>query len=509
MTARNRPLGAALLLSMCLVGGAAGAARGVAPAKAAEVCPSGGQPVGSLSVGRGLFWEGEYVDTETSEGDCTYEYELQVGDGDRLRVALNVFHDYRTDRANNEGIHPDAASGRDFQLEVLDGSGNELDIFDESRIEGTTDGNGYSVELFLCFNRSEGEFCLPREFAATEFKFEDGDRGKALERSSTGLWKIRVRPAGDIRGWKFRLRAKLEKTPTPAAIEPVKEAQLPNLRAIPPFELTFCEPIVSEGFLVAREPLCGKASDGLHPTQEHSATGRGLRFSAGPENIGEGALDLRQHPGDATNTPTKRSAYQRLYSPDADGDGYAEPAECDPASFDCKAGELEFHQDHAHWHYAGFFYYELFEVADPRLALNENNLGSSTPGSKVGFCPSDDGLADWGRFFQERRYRWEMDRFDREAEPGASCLSLTNPMMGLSSGWGDFYEWQRAEQFVPFPVNTDGSPKPGFYLLRATVDPERQIRESNEKDNVGFAYFEVPPNGEPINIIERDYGTGL
>ncbi len=132
-----------------------------------------------------------------------------------------------------------------------------------------------------------------------------------------------------------------------------------------------------------------------------------------------------------------------------------------------------------------------------------------SPGSKVGFCPSDDGLADWGRFFQERRYRWELDRFDREfsGDPTPTCLSLTNPLMGLSSGWGDFYEWQRVEQFVPFPED-DGSPKPGFYLLRATVDPEDQIRESNEKDNASFAYFEVPTDQRlPIRIIERDYGT--
>lgn len=203
--------------------------------------------------------------------------------------------------------------------------------------------------------------------------------------------RIKVRPAGDILGWKFRLRAKLEKAPTPEAIAPVNQAQLPNLRAIPPFELTFCEPLISEGFVVAREPLCGTHSDGLHPTQEESETGRGLRFSAGPENIGKGALDLRQHLGDPANTPAKRTAYQRLYFSDADGNGYGEPAECDAVTFDCKAGTLEFHQDHAHWHYEGFFHYELFAVTDPSRPLTETNLSSGTPGLKVGFCPSDDG----------------------------------------------------------------------------------------------------------------------
>lgn len=497
----------AITVAALMTYAAPGAPYAVGPAEAAEDCPSVPHPVGSLSVGRALFWDGEYVDTETGEGACTYEYELQVGDGDRLRVALNVFHDYRADRKNNEGVHPDAASGRDFELQVLDANGNG--------ISRTTDESGYSTEVFLCFNRSPGDRCLPREFAATKFKFED-DHGEALERSSPGPWTIRVSQAGDVLGWKFRLRAKLEKAPTAEATAPLTQPQLPNLKAIPPFELTFCEPVVAFGFAAGREPFCGPASDGLTPQEQADAgADRGLRFSAGPENTGEGALDLRQHRDDPRNTPDSRIAYQRLYSPDADGDTYAEPAECSSNSFDCEAGKLEFHQDHGHWHYEGFFLYELFLVADPSLPLNKRRLTSSTPGSKVGFCPSDDGLADWGRFFQERRYRWELDRFDREGEPLPQCLSMNNPMMGLSSGWGDFYEWQRVEQFVPFPVTDSSSnlesahpkPAPGFYLLRATVDPAGQIRESNEKDNASFAYFEVPADGGPIRIIERDYGT--
>ena len=315
--------------------------------------------------------------------------------------------------------------------------------------------------------------------------------------------------------FRFRLRAKLEKAPAADATAPLTQPQLPNLKAVPPFELTFCEPVVAVGFAAGMTPLCGFASDGL-TAQEQSATGRGIRFSAGPENAGDGALDIRSHRDDPSNTPASRIAYQRLYSPDADGDTYAEPAECSPTSFDCEAGELAFHQDHAHWHYEGFFLYELFEVADPKSALNKRRLSASTPGKKAGFCPSDDGLADWERFFQERRYRWELDRFDREGEPGATCFSLNNPLMGLSSGWGDFYEWQRVEQFVPFPVKADGSPKPGFYLLRATVDPAQRLRESDENDNASFAYFEVCDrgagaatdrcNGGPIRIIERDHG---
>ena len=76
--------------------------------------------------------------------------------------------------------------------------------------------------------------------------------------------------------------------------------------------------------------------------------------------------------------------------------------------------------------------------------------------------------------------------------------------MGMSSGWGDFYEWQRIEQFVEFPVNLDGSPQDGYYLLRSTVDRDHKIRESNEDDNEGYVLFEV--NSGRITIHDSDYG---
>lgn len=49
-------------------------------------------------------------------------------------------------------------------------------------------------------------------------------------------------------------------------------------------------------------------------------------------------------------------------------------------------------------------------------------------------------------------------------------------------------------------------PREGFYVLRGTADGDKQIVESDETDNVSYAFFEVSENGK-VELIERGYGT--
>lgn len=483
-------------------------------------------PTYTLGVGNHAFWDGDYVDTSTGDGCDNCEWKLALADGGaRLRVALDLILDYRRDAAGNvsgenEGVHPDASEGRRFKLEIFDGEPSESTlIFSGSTLifSGSTE-QGYSIELFLCFNKQPGEPCIP-------FRFDNGlpcdqnaayncealaGRSKALTRSSGGVYTVRVTPDGDAWGWRFAMRAKLESAPP----TPSNAPQLPNLRAIPPSELTFCEPKIAVGFFAGSMPVCGSESNGLTDQEEadliaeEAETGsikplhRALRFSIGPENVGDGFLELRTHPEDPRNLPTRRIAFQRIYYPDGTA-----------VTPDREVGTLEWHESHLHWHFQ-FFRYELYEVTrvHPNKPWKKIKLGERSFGNKIGFCPSDDKLADWHRFYQLSLDKWVDDRVEEDGpEAGIGCSSINRVIMGMTPGWSDLYEWARVEQFVEFPINADGSPRAGHYLLRATVDATLEgpgpLAESNENDNTSYAFFKVADGR--IVLIKSDYGPGL
>jgi hypothetical protein len=228
---------------------------------------------------------------------------------------------------------------------------------------------------------------------------------------------------------------------------------------------------------------------------------RGLRFSAGPENVGDGSFEVFVRGEDAF-VPSgdglqRKPAYQRIHN----ASGLClEAGACDTRV----AGFVEFHETHGHWHYL-FFKYELFEVTGPGRAPHK--VSERGQGSKAGFCPGDERLADWDRFFQRRRFFWNDTRGEEDfVHAGLPCLNPDTPMMGLSPGWGDEYEWPRVEQFVAFPVDpyNPAVPKDGRYILLTTVDAEDRIAETDEQDNAGFAIFDVK-NGQ-ISVVRRGYG---
>ena len=72
-------------------------------------------------------------------------------------------------------------------------------------------------------------------------------------------------------------------------------------------------------------------------------------------------------------------------------------------------------------------------------------------------------------------------------------------MLGLSTGWGDVYRWQRPGQFVDFDGQGDG-----YYVVQAIVDIAHNV-EGTQNDNVSYAYIHIV--GDRIDIIERGLGT--
>ena len=470
-----------------------------------------------LGVGEQMFWDGEdgkgqYV-PPCQDADCpSYEVAKLVtsGGGARLRVGLDLIID------KDGPLHPNARAvpepgepkGRAFRLQIINDQGIVVE-------EEVTD---YSVELFLCFNRDlDGDGTVERHEMCETWRhnpqlcdaelfpnlcIQQSAYATSLAGGSEGSWTVKVIPENNS-GWAFRVRAKLEAAPDAPASQP---EFLPNLRAVPPFDLTFKEPLVSAGFFVGHTPVDGdgftdqeKADYIADVTIEEgaaagaaAANAKAIRFSAGPENVGPGQFEVRGSP-EHLDSEGNYIAYQRTYNPNG---SFAQ---------DREAGALEYHSEHGHFHY-NFFLYELYQLTrtHPTKPWKKIKLGERLEGDKVGFCPSDERLADWELFFQDRRLRWDQDRIKEFPRGNLSCISVEAPRMGLSVGWGDLYEWARVEQYIVFPTNADGSLRDGYYLLRATVDGEGKVVESNEDDNTSYALFKVT-NGV-ITIIQRGYG---
>ncbi len=283
-----------------------------------------------------------------------------------------------------------------------------------------------------------------------------------LKNPVPGLYRIEV-GTNDATDSSFRVRAGLfdeRKAKGPVRFTP------PNLTVTPPFEL---------GFIAPANPLNGAwppddlnpplAVGPIHPmscavdeTQESGAT-RCLRFSSGPMNEGLGPFHILLSSGGV--------AHQRLYRSDG-------------SYVDREAGTHSFHTTHLHEHYTDVLFYELYR-ADPKRKVLEA-IGT---GTKSGFCPADQLLANWRSFANSEPY-----------EASSDCSSS----VALSTGWGDVYRWQRPGQYVPFP-NAGG-----HYVVTATADVHGWVRETSERDNVSYAFIEV--QDEDIQILERGRGRG-
>lgn len=299
--------------------------------------------------------------------------------------------------------------------------------------------------------------------AATETNSGQYNTEAVVIQPKAGLWTIKV-STGDATDSAFRMRARLEPKPR---VDDSRRLTPPNLGVIPPFEF---------GFVAPANPLNGSwPPDDLNPplqvgpvapvscaADEMAEDGaiRCLRFSAGPTNAGTGPFHLLLG-GDG-------KVQQRVYR--ADG-----------SSFDRTAGEYEFHKTHAHNHYKDVLTYRLFKVID-RSSGDFEEVGR---GVKSGFCPVDQAFADWRSFGQAAAFSTAGD-----------CDST----MGLSTGWGDVYRWQRPGQYVEFGDNPDG-----LYVVRATADIKGNVLESDETDNSGYALVRIA--GSEIETLER--GRGL
>lgn len=298
---------------------------------------------------------------------------------------------------------------------------------------------------------------------------------------AAGTWTIVVVPATATDAT-FRMRAKLEGATLKAA---GNRRLLPNLRAVAPYEF---------GFVAPANPLNGAYPPdtvnppldvaGVHPLScaldemiEDGAQ-KCLRFTTGPMNTGEGSFDMRFTHVDDVLAGAEPRMWQHVHKADGTVDVL-------------DGGTYSFHRTHAHYHYDDILSYELFKVVDPAAGT----LVAAGVGHKSGFCPADQLIGEWSVFTQS-----PSGTFGEGDTAVGSCSSPTNGALGLSTGWGDVYRWQRPGQYVDFGTNTDG-----LYVVRATVDLDNRVLETDEDDNAAYGYLQIV--GERVMLLER--GRGL
>jgi hypothetical protein len=264
-----------------------------------------------------------------------------------------------------------------------------------------------------------------------------------IDHPDAGPYTVKV--AGD---GTFRLRAKLEDEPRrPAVAVP----ELPNLQAMPPWDLTFAFPVTNGTTDPPQSLPTPGGRVGCHAEELPAA--RCLRMAFGVRNTGRGPMDLFLGPGGETED---RLLIQRIYSSDG-------------SATDRDAGMAKFHTSHAHYHHDKAIGLELLKM----------DGSAAAPVHLKGFAHRNELLREWSMFHPT----WDTDGF------------------GLTAGWGDYYEWDRPGNFVDFGLNPDGR-----YVLRLTADPVGGILESNEADNVGYSVIEVA--GEQVTLLESGRGTG-
>lgn len=268
-----------------------------------------------------------------------------------------------------------------------------------------------------------------------------------------GTWRIEV-VAQEVADSRFRLRATLERKKPSLGSGPV----LPNLQVLPPHAASFLMP-VTNGTTADRQmgvDIAGRQA--CHPEEnaEDQAI-RCLRFAFGIRNTGLGPLELH----DRGTMGTDRALFQRIYRPD-------------DTFYEEEIGIARYHKTHGHYHHHDAVALQLFAITDPKTGKMEPS------GDKhfKGFAHRDELLREWDRFYPTR----------------------IKSGFGLLPGWADIYEWDRPGNYIDFGLNGDG-----LYMIRMWADPRKGAFESNEKDNVGYTYFEVA--GSEVTLLEAGRGS--
>ncbi|HWO94280.1 MAG TPA: lysyl oxidase family protein [Dehalococcoidia bacterium] len=180
-----------------------------------------------------------------------------------------------------------------------------------------------------------------------------------------------------------------------------------------------------------------------------------LRFTTMSWNAGAGPFEIVPGQTDADS----QLVYQRIYRADGSYD-------------DRPAGRFVFHPQHQHMHFDNYATYALYSVDAGDTYRTE---------SKTSFCLRD-----------SRLYEPELAGAPRLP----AYQECENAKQGLSVGWSDRYGYDLPGQALDV---TDLPP--GYYELTIVVDPENQIVESDEGDNIAGWGLYLDVEEDRIDIL--------
>jgi Concanavalin A-like lectin/glucanases superfamily len=245
----------------------------------------------------------------------------------------------------------------------------------------------------------------------------------------------------------------------------------PNMRTLSPRELRF-----------DRTDVSADSHGDLHNV---------LRFSNTVYNTGEGPVEIRATIDPRLNPPSG-PAYQRIYD---DQGGHVD--------IPLSGSTLYYHPVHVHYHFDHWGGYELWTKAayDAWIASGQTAGRPDLVGQKTTSCVEDEEFVT--SVFSAV---WPA------AYPPSACMPDRNNVIaqGLSSGWGDTYDYYRFEQWIDLGQGTLAN---GTYVLRSVSDPQNIIYESPSKaddsregsaDNSAITTFTVS-NGQ---ILDSDAPSG-
>lgn len=181
-----------------------------------------------------------------------------------------------------------------------------------------------------------------------------------------------------------------------------------------------------------------------------------LRLSNGTPNLGPGRLELRG--GDIHGE--QQDVWQQIYRSDG-------------SFWERLAGTFTYHIGHGHIHYDNWCQYRL------REKLSDGTPGAVlAQGAKTSFCILDLVIYDSSLFgFHNPGYY-------------ASC---GRSVQGLTPGWADIYDKSLTDQWIDITGIPDGD-----YFLESEVDPDNNILEVSDSNNISIVPIHVGPPPPPL-----------
>ena len=221
------------------------------------------------------------------------------------------------------------------------------------------------------------------------------------------------------------------------------------------------------------QPSCyPQETTGLNKdTPEPTLSGptRCLRWDQGEYNFGEGPLELHNYSNKGDGT----ELYQRVYSTDG-------------SVTQRLAGSVKFSSTHGHFHAQGFQDIGLYQ----RRADGSAGALVARPPNK-GICMVD---IENGYFAKPGKPASPL-QMDLPGTCDASTHQDPNDptypdepylQMGITPGFADVYPWFVADQYIDVTNVPDGT-----YILRATVNQSRRIRETDYLNNAAQACVDI------------------